>query len=196
MNFSITEVDQVIARTGCSYQEAKDALVKADGDVVDAIILLESRRSVFGDSRFKGFAEETERTADTVVTRIKEIIEEGNASRFKIRDNYGKDIVSSRSMSALRYRRFITGFVLHGNRYSGNRFHEYRFHHGYKSGADRRSCTAGADLIPCRKIRNELSLCDRKERRIRDRSLINRTAVKSGTQLYALRAAAVFDMLE
>jgi len=94
MNFSITEVDQVIARTGCSYQEAKDALVKADGDVVDAIILLECRRSVFGDSRFKGFAEETERTADTVVTRIKEIIEEGNASRFKIRDNYGKDIVS------------------------------------------------------------------------------------------------------
>ena len=94
MNFSITEVDQVIARTGCSYQEAKDALVKADGDVVDAIILLESRRSVFGDSRFKGFAEETERTADTVVTRIKEIIEEGNAGRFVIRDNYGKDIVS------------------------------------------------------------------------------------------------------
>ncbi|MBQ2509534.1 MAG: DUF4342 domain-containing protein [Erysipelotrichaceae bacterium] len=94
MNFSITEVDQVIQRTGCSYQEAKDALVKADGDVLDAIILLESRRSVFGDSRFKGFAEETERTTDSIVTRIKEIIAEGDASRFVVRDRYGKDITS------------------------------------------------------------------------------------------------------
>ena len=94
MNFSITEVDQVIQRTGCSYQEAKDALVKADGDVLDAIILLESRRSVFGDSRFKEFAEETERTTDSIVTRIKEIVAEGNASRFVIRDRFGKDVVS------------------------------------------------------------------------------------------------------
>ena len=94
MNFSITEVDQVIQRTGCSYQEAKDALVKADGDVLDAVILLESRRSVFGDSRFKGFAEETERTTDSIVTRIKEIVAEGDASRFVVRDRYGKDVTS------------------------------------------------------------------------------------------------------
>ena len=94
MNFTINEVDQVIERTGCSYQEAKDALVKADGDVVDAIILLESRRSVYSDSRFEKFTEDTERTADTIIKSIKEVLAEGKASRFVVRDANGKDVIS------------------------------------------------------------------------------------------------------
>ena len=101
MNFTINEVDQVIERTGCSYQEAKDALVKADGDVVDAIILLESRRSVYSDSRFEKFTEDTERTADTIIKSIKEVLAEGKASRFVVRDANGKDVISiSRSTGA------------------------------------------------------------------------------------------------
>ena len=57
MNFSITEVDQVIERTGCSYEEAKEALINADGDVIDALIYLENKKK--SNSRFFGFFEDS-----------------------------------------------------------------------------------------------------------------------------------------
>ena len=44
MNFSITEVYQVIERTGCSYEEAKEALINADGDVIDSLIYLDNKK--------------------------------------------------------------------------------------------------------------------------------------------------------
>ena len=94
MEFSIKEVDLVIERTGCSYQEAKDALLKTDGDVIDAIVLLESRRSVFGNTQFSDFGKKAERTADTVVEKIKSVIAEGNASRLMILDQRGREVTS------------------------------------------------------------------------------------------------------
>ena len=39
---TLEAVDQVIERTGCSYKEAKAALTKTEGDVVEAIILIQS----------------------------------------------------------------------------------------------------------------------------------------------------------
>lgn len=39
---TLEAVDQVIERTGCSYKEAKEALTKTEGDVVEAIILIQS----------------------------------------------------------------------------------------------------------------------------------------------------------
>lgn len=94
MNFTIKEVDQVIERTGCSYAEAKDALLKADGDVVDAIILLESNKTVKDNRRFSGFFEESERNADTILGKVKESIEQGNVDKIAIRDRDGKTITS------------------------------------------------------------------------------------------------------
>ncbi len=108
MNFTIQDVDQVIERTGCSYAEAKDALVKADGDVLDAIILLESNKEVkqnkgftsfFGNEEkkeepFSGFFRESERTADDLMDKIKEAIDQGNVAKIAVRDRYGKTITS------------------------------------------------------------------------------------------------------
>lgn len=39
---TLEAVDQVIERTGCTYKEAKEALTKTDGDVIEAIILIQS----------------------------------------------------------------------------------------------------------------------------------------------------------
>ncbi len=95
MNFSIHEVDQVIERTQCTYEEAKSALLEADGDVLDAIIILENRKK---SSTFRGFSDffsnKQERTPDTIAEKIKELIEEGNATKLIIRDNFDRQVVA------------------------------------------------------------------------------------------------------
>ena len=94
MNFTINDVDQVIERTNCTYKEAKEALVAANGDVVDAIIYLENKdRSSFG-SFFRSFSQDNERTADSIVEKIKEAIKTGNVTRIEIRDPDGKKLTS------------------------------------------------------------------------------------------------------
>ncbi|MBR3265759.1 MAG: DUF4342 domain-containing protein [Erysipelotrichaceae bacterium] len=94
MNFSINEVDQVIARTGCSYEEAKLALLDTDGNVVDAIVQLEKERNQNFGARFNEFVEEGERTTNSIMTKIKEMIAEGNVNRIAVRNNEGKQLVS------------------------------------------------------------------------------------------------------
>lgn len=95
MNFSINEVDQVIERTNCSYEEAKQALTETNGDVLDAIILLEKKANepVFG-SKFKEFVDEGERTADSIINKISEAIKEGSVTKIAIRDKDGKTLTS------------------------------------------------------------------------------------------------------
>ncbi len=77
MNFTIEDVDQVIERTGCSYREAKEALIKADGNVIDAIILMEE-----------------ERTEGNVMAKIEKAIKEGNVNRIEIREPDGRTLTS------------------------------------------------------------------------------------------------------
>ena len=97
MNFSINEVDQVIERTGCSYQEAKEALIKADGDVIDAIIVLENKNKGFTD-RIKDFFDversNVERNADTIVEKLKDAIRQGNVNRIAVRNRNGRTLAS------------------------------------------------------------------------------------------------------
>ena len=63
-------VDQVIDRTGANYQDAKEALIKCDGDVLEAIVLLDSREK----------ADEEH----VIIKKIKELIEKGKISRILI----------------------------------------------------------------------------------------------------------------
>lgn len=93
MNFTINEVDQVIERTGCSYEAAKDALLKADGNVIDAIILLENKNKGLGD-RIRDLFENGDRSTDSVIEQIREAIRKGNVTRIAVRDCNGKTIVS------------------------------------------------------------------------------------------------------
>ena len=109
MNFSITEVDQVIERAGCSYEEAKEALINADGDVIDALIYLENKKK--SNSRFFGFFEDSERSADSILKQIKEAIEEGNVTKIVLRDKDGHNVtsVSVNAGAALGTFALITG---------------------------------------------------------------------------------------
>jgi len=79
MKITLEMVDQVIARTGASYHEAKEALLKAEGDVLDAIVLLE---------------EKAQKPEEHVIVRVlKDLVEKGKVSKILI-ERDGKQILN------------------------------------------------------------------------------------------------------
>ena len=79
MEITIEKVDLVKDRTGCTYSEAKEALEKAEGSVVDAIIAIEDKSNKEHD-KVTG-----ESLKDSpIFAKIKEIVDKGNVSRIII----------------------------------------------------------------------------------------------------------------
>lgn len=70
MQITLEQVDQVIERTGATYKEAKEALEKTEGDVLEAIVLLEQVRQ---EPHHAGMA-----FGQDIVNGIKDIIKKGN----------------------------------------------------------------------------------------------------------------------
>ncbi len=50
MSEILEKIDKVVARTSCTYKEAKEALEATDGDVVEAIVYIEDSRNSWGDN--------------------------------------------------------------------------------------------------------------------------------------------------
>ncbi len=94
MNFSIHELDEVIRRTNCTYEEAKEALLASDGEVIDAVIYLENKQNKSFAGFFRNLSEDTERTAATITEKIKAAIEEGSVSQIEVRDQNGRKLTS------------------------------------------------------------------------------------------------------
>lgn len=80
MNIDLEKIDQVIERTGISYKEAKEALEKNDGDVLEAIIYLEEKSSTIGS-----FAQNVEGKGEKLLEKLKELIKEGNINKITIK---------------------------------------------------------------------------------------------------------------
>jgi len=77
MDITLEKVDAVVDRTGVSYKEAKDALEKSDGNVIEAIVYLEQQRKSWGSSvNDKG---------EEVLDKLKEAIRKGNATKIIIK---------------------------------------------------------------------------------------------------------------
>lgn len=82
MDINLEKIELVKDRTGSTYAEAKEALERADGSVVDAIIYIEDRiNKEFDDMSGNGFKD------SPVFAKIKEIIEKGNIARIIIKKN-------------------------------------------------------------------------------------------------------------
>lgn len=77
MEIDLEKVDLVRERTNVSYAEAKEALEKNDGNVVDAIIYLEGKQKNVFDS--------VSDAGNEFVSAIKKIIKKGNVNRIKIK---------------------------------------------------------------------------------------------------------------
>ncbi len=75
-------IDEVIERTDCTYKDAKEALLETDGDVIEAIILLESKT---------GKKQKASGTFDHVTTelvdKLKSLLEKGDVNRIAVEKN-------------------------------------------------------------------------------------------------------------
>lgn len=78
MEISLEKVDQVRDRTGVTYKEAKEALELANGNVVNAIILIEEKQNVKWTENISGAGNE-------VLEKLKEIIKKGNVTKILLK---------------------------------------------------------------------------------------------------------------
>lgn len=80
MEITLEKVDQVRERTGVTYAEAKNALEVNNGDVVDAIIYIESIKEEDAEANSKIKSE----SMDEFKKWLKDIINKGNVTRIRI----------------------------------------------------------------------------------------------------------------
>ena len=89
MEVTLEQVDKVKERTGVSYAEAKSALELTNGDVLDAIILLEEKakenyESGIGAEKSTGGTCNNTETISELKAWLKDLINKGNISRIKV----------------------------------------------------------------------------------------------------------------
>lgn len=80
MEISLKKIELVKDRTGVSYKEAKEALIKANGSVVDAIIMLEDEIDIAPKTKAGDQALQ-------LVEKIKALVKKGNISKIMIKRN-------------------------------------------------------------------------------------------------------------
>jgi ElaB/YqjD/DUF883 family membrane-anchored ribosome-binding protein len=78
MAFTIENVDEVIQRTGATYKEAKEALEAADGNVLEAVILVE-------EGRGKKSGKAAKEKGNEIVDKLKELVKKGNVTRVMLK---------------------------------------------------------------------------------------------------------------
>ncbi len=77
-DITLEKVDAIRDRTGVSYRDAKEALERAGGNVVDALIDLEAKKP-------SGWTEEFSVKSGEVVDKVKEIIHQGNVTKIRVK---------------------------------------------------------------------------------------------------------------
>jgi len=71
-------IDSVVARTNATFQQAKEALEKTNGNVVDAIIYIESAQK-------SSWQEELTDKGNEIIKKVKEILKKGNVTRITVK---------------------------------------------------------------------------------------------------------------
>ena len=88
---TIEAIDQVMERVpGATYAEVREALIKSDGDVIDAIILLQENST---EKENKTFEEVFGKDSDKIKEEITELLRKSNVIRIVIEKN-GKIIMN------------------------------------------------------------------------------------------------------
>ncbi len=92
MEVTLEKIEIVKDRTGVEYKDAKDALEKADGSVVDAIINIEEN---IDSKAKKNIADHSA----SIVQSVKDLVKKGNVSKVVVKSNDG-DILLNLPLSA------------------------------------------------------------------------------------------------
>lgn len=74
---TLEKIDLIRQRSGMGYQEAKEALEKNNGNVVDTLIYLEQNQ--------KTFAQNITEMSNELIDTIKDIVKKGNVTRIKVK---------------------------------------------------------------------------------------------------------------
>ena len=75
-NNNLHKIDEILKRTNADYGRAKEALEAADGDVLEAIILIENQQKGGKSGSIKG---------EQIMAQLKDIIAKGNATKLTIK---------------------------------------------------------------------------------------------------------------
>lgn len=79
---TLEKIDLIRTRTGASYQEAKEALEKHEGKVIDALIELEGQ-----EAKKARWTDEFSVKSGEVVEKVKELLKEGNINRIRVKSD-------------------------------------------------------------------------------------------------------------
>ncbi|MBC2576505.1 DUF4342 domain-containing protein [Peptostreptococcus canis] len=92
---TIEMVDQVLERLPyATYKEAKEALLKTDGDVLEAIIYIEEGDAKsFGKAKFDEFEEKIGKDAEKIKSQLMELLKKATVVRIKV-EKEGRNIIN------------------------------------------------------------------------------------------------------
>ncbi len=79
---TLEKIDQVVERTGVTYEEARQALNECGGDVIDAIIYLEKNQTGFTEK----FASNVNDKKTVILEHLKELVQRGNVTRVIVKN--------------------------------------------------------------------------------------------------------------
>ena len=78
MNITLENIDGVRERSGASYEEAREALEVSGGNVVDALVYLEQKKSA---------------QTNDILDKVKAVVKEGNVNKIRLKRD-GKVLLS------------------------------------------------------------------------------------------------------
>lgn len=85
MDITLEKIDKIRERTGISYKEAKEVLIKHNGDVLEALIDLEEGKHTWSDNlSSKG---------EEIIDSLREILRKGNVTKIVVKKD-GDTIVN------------------------------------------------------------------------------------------------------
>ncbi len=84
MEISLEKIELVKDRTGVSYKEAKEALIKSEGNVVEAIIMIEDEIDIAPKTKAGN-------QAYNIVDKVKQLVKKGNISKIMVKR--GEDVI-------------------------------------------------------------------------------------------------------
>ena len=79
-NDNLKKIDDILKRTDTDYSTAKKALEEANGDVLDAIIIIETQKRGGGSQTKSNMGEQ-------IFNQLKDILAKGNATKITIKKN-------------------------------------------------------------------------------------------------------------
>lgn len=86
MEITLEKIELVKDRTGVSYKEAKEALERTEGSVVDAIIAIEEGTDIKRPAKVNEYVQGT-------IAKAKELVSKGNISKISVKHN-GESILN------------------------------------------------------------------------------------------------------